>query len=51
MMKTEIIEAKTAKDAMDRCPWAVVVAPIDSGGDAKLWMCFESQSEHDTWES
>ena len=54
-MRTTIIEAKTAQEAIQTCLrlngwYPDTVRQVDSGGKGKAWMCFESSADADTWD-
>ncbi len=45
-MRNQFTEAKTKKEAADKCPWAEKIVKVEGG-----YHCFESAQDYKTWKN
>jgi hypothetical protein len=51
-MRKELVDAPTLEQAEKLCPWAAKIVEVDSGDrEVTTWLCFESWSDYEVWES
>jgi len=43
-MRQQFVEAKSKKEAQEKCPWAEKIVKVSGG-----YRCFESHQDYETW--